>query len=226
MPFLFVDYDHGLGGEKFCAGLSQSPECEPLEFTVFDNGRTKVKDLFNQEFLQLAPNVDPKQSHPTLYTIVPTHRHSQLARKILKDVRSIRIKPPADQKIWKYVVEQRMRKVLFTREPTQEYFLGLLKILKESAVDPDFIKKVNYNMYTIDIHLLSMGKEPTLENREFYLQKVFESRRSEIDHNHDLILDYELLVKDPDRVKSQIESTFGITVTGEWIFDYQRSFTG
>ena len=143
MPFLFVDYDHGLGGEKFCAGLSQSSECEPMEFAVFDNGRTKVKDIFNQEFLQLNPNVTTKSSHPTLYTVVPTHRHSKLAKSILSNVQSIRIKPPTSQEIWEKVVEQRMRKVLFTQEPTQEYFLGLLKILSESAVDPDFIKKVN-----------------------------------------------------------------------------------
>ena len=52
MPFLFVDYDHGNGGEKFCAGISQSAECEKLNFTVYENGRTKVKDCFLQEFFR------------------------------------------------------------------------------------------------------------------------------------------------------------------------------
>ena len=223
MPFLFVDYDHGLGGEKFCAGLSQSPQCEPMEFTVYDNGRTKVKDVFDQEFLQLEPAVAAKDSHPTLYTIVPTHRHSKLARSMLSNVQSLRIKPPTNQAIWEKVVEQRMKKVLFTREPTKEYFLGLLRILQKSAVDPDFIKKVNYNMNTIDIHLLSMGKEPTPENRDYYLQKVLESRRPEVDHEHDLVIEYDLLVTDPDLVKNKIKNVFGIDIVGNWIFDYQRA---
>lgn len=223
MPFLFVDYDHGNGGEKFCAGISQADECETLEFTVYQNGRTKVKDCFLQEFLKPIPNVSPQNSHAELYTVVPTHRQTNVAQKILKDVHSLRIKPPQDQRIWNKVVEQRIKKVLLTQEPTQEYFLGMVKILNESSTNPDFIRRVKYGMHTIDLILLSMGQEPTQENINRYLSKVYESRKTEPDICYDLVIAYEELVESPEQIKIKIKNQFGININGNWIYDYSRA---
>ena len=223
MPFLFVDYDHGNGGEKFCAGLSQASECEKLNFTVYENGRTKVKDCFLQEFLKPIPNAVPKESHTTLYTIVPTHRQTGIAQKILKNVHSLRIKPPQDQRIWNKVVEQRIKKVLLTREPTPEYFLGMVRILNESTTNPNFIRQVKHGMYTIELILLSMGQDPTKENIDRYLSKVYDSRKTEPDICYDLVLAYEELVETPDLVKTKIKNQFGINIIGDWIYDYGQA---
>jgi hypothetical protein len=106
MPFLFVDYEQGAGGERFCAGLSNSPQCETLDFVRYDNGRTKVKDLFEQEFLKTQPNITAVKSHPALYTIVPTHRHTDLAKQLLEDVNTIRIQSPVDDAIFQSVKQQ------------------------------------------------------------------------------------------------------------------------
>ena len=43
MPFLFVDYDQGAGGEYFCANLSRSPQCTEMKNVLFGNGRTNPK---------------------------------------------------------------------------------------------------------------------------------------------------------------------------------------
>ena len=52
MPFLFVDYDSGAGGEFFCEQLSQSKQCIKLTSKKYESGRTKVFDRFDQEFLK------------------------------------------------------------------------------------------------------------------------------------------------------------------------------
>ena len=81
MPFLFVDYEQGAGGEFFCANLSQSPQCIPLEVDNLPNQRYKVYDIFDQEFLKIAPHVVVKAPPKNLYAVVPTHRYTALNAK-------------------------------------------------------------------------------------------------------------------------------------------------
>jgi hypothetical protein len=221
MPFLFVDYDPGAGGEKFCAELSRSDQCEKLTYETYCNGRTKIHDVYSQEFLKPNPEIiDIKQSHPTLYTIVPTHQQTDLAKSLLKDVYSIRIQMPTDPVLHSRVVEHRINKVLLTREPTQEYFFGLLKILTRSTNNRDFVKKVKYKMTTIEIILLSQGQEPTPAAIEQYLNKLRSAKHTEPDQPYDLIIPYEQLVSEPDQVYAKLNSTFGITVVGNWLSTY------
>ena len=222
MPFLFVDYDQGAGGERFCAGLSESPECESLRYHQFENGRTKVHDIFQQEFLKTNPNpeIDIKNSHPELYTIVPTHRHTDLARSLLKDVHSIRIKPPEDKQLYQHMIEQQIKKVLMTREPTTEYFFGLLKILSNSACDKDFVRKVKYHMLTVEIMLLSQQIDPTPDAVEKYLHQVRTDVEIEPDQHYDLVIPYEQLAHNPEQVKQTLDQKFGITVVGNWLESY------
>lgn len=220
MPFLFVDYDPGAGGEKFCAGLSESPECERLSYLKFNNGRTKVRDIFAQGFLKLRPKFDIKQSHPKLYTIVPTHRYTDLARSVLEDVHSIRIQSPIDNELHQHIAEQHIKKVMLTREPTPEYFFGYLKILSDSAIDKDFVKKVKYNMLTVEIILLSKNIDPTPDAVEQYINQIRTTRHPEPDQCYDLTIPYEHLVYAPDRVRQALYDTFGITVVGDWLSSY------
>ena len=220
MPFLFVDYDPGAGGEKFCAGLSQSPECDPLEFVFYTNGRTKVLDVFDQEFLKPTPKVKIVKSHDTLYTVVPTHRNTSLAYKLLDNIYSIRISRPVDPDLWNQIKEHQIKKVLLTQEPTGKYFIGLLKILKETAVDKDFVRRVRYNMPTIEIILLSKGIDPTQENINNHLETLYNERMEEPKFDYDLIIPYEDLVYNHDSVRNQIKRCFGITVVGDWLNSY------
>jgi hypothetical protein len=215
MPFLFVDYDQGAGGERFCAGLSQSAECESLEFKQYKNGRTKVLDVFRQEFLKPNPCVDSTiKPHNTLYTIVPTHRQTSLAKTIFNEVRSIRISVPVDPSLRSKIKEHQITKVLLTQEPTPEYFFGLVKILQETAVDKEFVKKVKYTMSTVEIVLISMGIEPTETNINKHFEYVRAVRLPEPEFDYDLIIPYEELAYRPDLVKEKIESKFKINVIG------------
>jgi hypothetical protein len=220
MPFLFVDYDPGAGGEKFCAGLGESPECERLSYLKFNNGRTKVRDIFAQEFLKPTPDIEIKKSHPKLYTIVPTHRHTNLARSLLEDVHSIRIKLPEDRELHQHIIEQNIKKKLMTREPTPEYFFGYLKILSDSAIDKDFVKKVKYNMLTVEIILLSKNIDPTPDAIEKYLHQVRNDIEIESDQHYDLVIPYEQLAHEPEQVKTELYRNFGITVVGDWLANY------
>jgi len=220
MPFLFVDYDQGAGGERFCAALSQSPKCERLEYRRFDNGRTKVHDIFAQEFLKPTPDIEIKKSHPELYTIVPTHRHTDLARSLLEDVHSIRIQRPRDKELHQRMVEHRIKKVLLTREPTPEYFFGLLKILSKSASDKEFVRKVKYHMLTVEIILLSQNIEPTPEAVEKYLIEIRNTKEVEPDQHYDLAIPYEQLLHNPEQVKKALYLNFGITVLEDCLASY------
>lgn len=224
MPFLFVDYDQGAGGEKFSAHLSLSKQCETLEYKVFENTRTKVKDVFDQEFLKPTPNPSIKESNPTLYTIVPTHRHTALAKKLLGNIRSIRIQMPTDENLFAEIKQQQISKVLMTQEPP-EYFLGYLKILVEQTGNKEFVKKVNRSMRTIDILLLSKGITPTDQAVNDYLTNVVYKKRKEPLYNYDLIIPYEDLVYNPTNVKHQLKAAFGIDVVGSWLNDYAKTYS-
>ena len=220
MPFLFVDYDQGAGGEKFCAGLSESPECEKLRYQTFANGRTKVHDVFAQEFLKPTPNIEIKKSHTELYTIVPTHRCTDLARSLLKDVYSIRIQRPENREMHQHMIEQQIKKVLLTREPTPEYFFGLLKILSKSASNKEFVRKVKYHMLTVELILLSQNIEPTPDAVEKYLVEIRNIKEVEPDQHYDLVIPYEHLAREPASVCLALYNTFGITVVGNWLESY------
>jgi hypothetical protein len=220
MPFLFVDYDQGAGGERFCAGLSENPKCERLGYQQFDNGRTKVHDVFAQEFLKPIPDIEIKKSHPELYTIVPTHRRTDLARSLLEDVYSIRIQRPRDKELHLRMVEQQIKKVLLTREPTPEYFFGLLKILSKSAADKSFVRKVKYDMLTVEIILLSQNIDPTPDAVEKYLSDIKNTSEVEPDQHYDLVIPYEHLVRDPTQVQTALYHTFGITVSEDCLASY------
>jgi len=210
MPFLFVDYDQGAGGENFCARLSNARQCETLTATLYDNQRTKVRDVFGQEFLKPNPQFTAKESHPELYTVVPTHRHTDLAVAHLKDVHSIRIAMPTDPTMLAQLKENQIQKVYLTQEPP-EYFVGLVRILQQTAADPDFVKKIKYNkMQTVEIHLLAQGKQPTQQNIDEFLNKLRSTVDPEPDFAYDLILPYEMLHREPDRAKHLIKSKFGI----------------
>jgi hypothetical protein len=219
MPFLFVDYDQGCGGERFCAELSQSPQCESLLYKKYDNGRTKVHDVFSQEFLKPVPNIDIKQSHAVLYTIVPTHRRTSIARSLLENVHSIRIQMPTDSALRNHIIEQQIQKVLLSKEPTPEYFFGLLKILSEPN-NKDFIKKVKYHMLTVEIMLLSQGQDPTPQAVEQYLDEIRSERDPEPDQLYDLVIPYEHLVHRPEQVSKELNTKFGIVTVNNWLNSY------
>jgi hypothetical protein len=221
MPFLFVDYDQGAGGERFCAGLSESPECERLPYQQFTNGRTKVHDMFDGAFLAKSnPEVRVKKSHPSLYTVIPTHRRTNYAKSILEDVHSIRIRMPEDPVLYNQITEQKINKVLLSPEPSPEYFLGELKILSESENNRDFIKKARRDMRNIELVLLSQNKDPTPEAIEQYLQTVRQQRYPEPDHEYDVVIPYEKLAYEPDQVRQILDQQFGITVVGDWLASY------
>ena len=221
MPFLFVDYDQGAGGERFCAGLSESPECERLRYQQFSNGRTKVHDLFDGAFLAKSnPEVEIKKSHPSLYTVIPTHRRTDYAKSILEDVYSIRIRMPEDTALHDRITEQRINKVLLSKEPRPEYFFGELKILSEFENNRDFIKKVTRDMRNIELVLLSQNIDPTPEAIEQYLQSVRQQRYPEPDHEYDVVIPYEKLAYEPEQVKKILDQQFGITVVGNWLSSY------
>jgi hypothetical protein len=220
MPFLFVDYDQGAGGEKFCAGLAKSMQCEDIKSVCYPNGRTKVYDVFDQEFLKPKPKIDLIKPHKMLYTIVPTHRHTSLAKQLLQDVQSIRIKMPQDELLYQHVINQRINKVLLTHEPTPEYFFGLVKILVKQVGNDDFVKKINIKMKTLEILMIAEGIDVTVDNIAEYLDKLKKTRYAEPVFEYDLVLAYEDLVRDPERVRSQLKTKFDIDVMGDWLKSY------
>lgn len=224
MPFLFVDYDQGAGGEFFCSELSKSPECITLESRRVSKDRTKVIDIFNQEFLKPKPQISKLESDSTKYVLVPTHRHTSHAIQILDDVKSIRIANPTSEKYWKFLKAQQVKKVLLNIEPSSREFLGLVNILKQSAKDSNFLKKIKYGMDNLTLTLLSNGITPTEEAKNDYINQLYIDKPAEPDCNYDLIIRYEDLFVYPDQVKEKIEKTFNITITTEWLHSFRLQY--
>jgi hypothetical protein len=214
MPFLFVDYDSGAGGEQFCAGISMCGQCQPLPSTKYKTGRTKVQDVFAQAFLRATPRFPIIQSHPTLYTVVPSHRNTHIAYNSLQDVHSIRISMPKDPVLFAKLKEDQINKVLLAREPSR-HFIGLVKDITEFAVDKNFVRKIKYGMSTVQIFLLAQGLEPTQANIDQFLEAERNFREPEPDFAYDLIVPYEKLVNDKIWVSMMLKEKFGI----EYAFD-------
>lgn len=235
MSFLFVDYDAGCGGEYFCSCLSQSPQVEPLEFTIFESGRTKIVDIFNQEFLKLTPDIKKVPTVGKKYNIVPSHRNTALGKKILINVKSIRIDPPTDEYYLNFVRYQALTKVFLQKEPTAEYFLGYLKFLVQHFNNTDFLSKVNRSIDNLSLVLLAQGKEPNEENRRNFIEHNLDinlqpisvtnlSKFGESDDEHDLTIPYKTLINDPTSVIVDLKEKFGIDVELCLLEKYRKDF--
>jgi len=224
MPYLFVDYEQGAGGEFFCANLSKSPQCVELIATTYSNGRTKINDLFDQEWLKLEPVLKTIPTNPVLYDVVPTHRFTNIAQQHLGSILSIRIANPVDKNYWRFLKYQQEIKVLRTTEPTDKYFLGYLKILQKQYNNYNFVKKVKKGMDNLTLILLAKNIEPTEENKQIYLKKIYNSYTTEPDFEYNLVIKYEDLFVNPAKVKQQLFDVFGIEILTDWLLAFEKKY--
>ena len=224
MPFLFVDYEQGAGGEFFCANLSQSPQCIPLEVSILTNQRYKVYDIFDQEFLKIAPQVDVKAPPENLYAVVPTHRYTQLAKELLTDVRSIRISEPEyNSNLWKFYKHQQLHKVYLRKLPSPELFVGEVKMLLRTATNPNFLNEINIHMDALELILRAANIEPTEANRKYHLE-LNNKPIPDPEVDYDLIIPYEDLFFNIDKIKESILNTFEIDILRPWLETYQKNY--
>ena len=224
MPFLFVDYDQGAGGESFCHGLSQSAECVPLSGFKNSKNRTKINDVFGQEFLKSIPQPTIVTDATNLYNLVPSHRNTTLAYSTLKNVYSIRIANPIDENLWQYLKHQQITKVFRSTLPSGSHFIGEVEMLARGTPNRDWIKKVKSNMDNLSLLLLSMGIDPTEENKDNYIQKAIAIKPPEPDCEFDLIIPYEDLFYDTHKIKEQIKEVFNINIVGNWLEKYKKDY--
>jgi len=224
MPFLFVDYDQGAGGESFCQGLSQSAECVTLTGFTNSKSRTKINDVFGQEFLKIIPQPAVITAHTSLYDIVPSHRNTNLAQSILENVYSIRIASPTNNQLWQYLKHQQIEKVLKSQLPSGQHFVGELEMLARATSDKSWIKQVKSSMDNLTLSLLSKGIEPTEENKNKYIQEIISQRDPEPNYKFDLVIPYEDLFYNTSKIKEQIKNVFKITVLGDWLEKYNKDY--
>jgi len=224
MSFLFVDYDQGAGGEYFCAQLSRSTTCRTLEYGTYDTGRTKINDLFDQEFLRKFPRVTVKEPSSDLYEIVPTHRHTTLAKTQLKDVKSIRIANPVDNNLWTYLKHQQIKKVLLACLPSTEHYIGELRMLAREVGSDHWIRQAHISMDNAELVMLSRGIELTEENKNTFINEVVGEELTEPEYNYDLIVPYEDLFFNTVKIEQQLLDTFGIQIADNWLSAYRRGY--
>ena len=80
-------------------------------------------------------------------------------------------------------------------------------------------------MRNVDIILLSQGIDPTDENVEKYLDELRNLRLPEPPIRYDLIIPYEDLFYNTQRVRDSVFNVFGIEIVGDWLDDYAKSLT-
>lgn len=225
MPFLFVDYDQGAGGEFFCHNLSLENGCIPLHITsVTSTNRTKIKDSFEQEFLKNPPQICFKNSHPELYDIVPSHRNTFVAKEFNLNFKSIRISFPKDENFCNFLNYQRCKKVLFSKMPNKRFFIGELDHLSRQTNNKEWIKKASYEMDYLSLLMLSRGIELTEENKKHYLNSLLSYREDEPDFSYDLVIPYENLFTNIESVKKDILTTFGINIQKDWLVNFKKEY--
>jgi len=225
MPFLFVDYDQGAGGEFFCYSLSLEDGCVPLPVMSTDRGRYKVLDAFEQEFIKNKPLVRYKESSLDFYELVPSHQNTYIAKDIGLNFKSIRIKYPTTKSCIDFVLHQRVNKVLLAPAPSIQHFFGELKMLLRKSKNKDWIKKASKDMDYLSLYLLSCDIEPTRKNIQYYLTKTLEKNYvGEPDFVYDLVIEYENLIFNTQLVKQQIDEIFGIKIQGDWLDKYKKNY--
>lgn len=224
MPFLFVDYDQGAGGEFFCYNLSLEESCIPVEKKILTKEkRTKIEDVFGQEFLKYNPKIFFKKSHPTLYELIPAHRTTPLAKELNLNFKSIRISSPTDTEFIKFFNYQKCKKVFFSKLPNKLYYVGELENLSRVSKNKDWIKQASYEMDYLSLFMLSKGVELTEENKKIFLEGLL-TIEDEPNFNYDLIIPYENLFINTDKIKKNILNIFNINIKNNWLDQYKKDY--
>jgi hypothetical protein len=224
MPFLFVDYDQGAGGEYFCAKLSHSVQCRKLDSITFQNTRTKIVDLFGQEFIKTIPQPKYLEAHSTLFDLVPAHRTSALAKELLGNINSIRIANPIDERLWQYLKHQQITKTKLAPMPTDAHFIGEVKMLMRGNSNNDWVRRVRRNMDGLSLILLSKGIEPTEESKKTYIEQLISFKEPEPDFEYDLIIPYEDLFYNTEQIKINLKNIFNISINDNWLDKYKQDY--
>lgn len=229
MKYLFIDYDQGAGGEYFCQCISSAPECNKLEYFVTQQDRVKINDIFKQEFLKPLPNpIVPTTTvgNNEKYHVVPTHRHTALAKTLLLDsvVKSVRIQSPVDSTYFKYFKTQQLNKVLLVSEPTDAMFVGFLRILVEQTNNKTFLKRVKRDMDNLSLTLLSNNIEPSEEARNNYINELFNNIIPEPEFDYDVTIPYEALFTSPQQIVDVLYQQLGVQVDLKLLTRYQQKF--
>jgi hypothetical protein len=224
MPFLFVDYDQGAGGEFFCSQLSLSSQCVPLEVERFDTGRSKVQDRFGQEFLKADPNPKYQEPNPEKFELVPMHRGWLLASSMYNPCFSIRISnPEPGSDMCNYLQHNRLKKVLLAPQPSGKYFIGELDVLIRKTNNRDFVRHTHKDMNNLTLQMLADGIEPTEQNQKLYLEKIMR-QIPEPTANYDLVIPYEKLFYDTAWIIQKIKEVFGIDIDTPWLETYRQNY--
>jgi hypothetical protein len=154
---------------------------------------------------------------------VPCHRQVKLAKSLLSDVRTIRIQNPIDKPLCDYFLQQRLSKVLLAREPNYEMFVGQVKILEQTATNPNFLSMINHKMDVLTLKLIANNIEPTEENKEDYINSMSISSIEPTDI-YDLVIPYAQLITNPQWVKDSILTTFKIDVDLTLLSEYKNNY--
>ena len=224
MSFISVDYDHGCGGEYFSLILSMAPECRSLDYKKIGE-RTKVFDIFNQEFLKPFPKINSIPTTDKLYNVIPTHRHTELINTLLGKIPNIRIRYPTNYDYHLFVIQNTIDKVLFAKQLGIAEQVGFVKTLINDT-NHNFVKKVKHHMLNIDIMLLSKNLEPNDHNRHEYIQSLINLwPRKDPQIKYDLVISYEDLVENPHIVVDLIKQTFNINLSLDLVKKYEKDYS-
>jgi hypothetical protein len=222
MSFILVDYDHGCGGEYFSYALSMSPQCHTLERKTL-NKRTKVLDVFGQEFLKINPKIKTIPLLDEKHIIVPNHQKTLLAKSLLGDCKSIRIQYPTQMQYHLYVVRCIEEKVLNSKQFGIREWSGYIKLLFET--NKELLKKINLEMDNFDILLVSEGIEPTKENKQKWIAELLENfPQEEPDCNYDVVIEFRELIEDIDSIVKKIKDKLKIDIDRELLTKYEKEY--
>jgi hypothetical protein len=102
-------------------------------------------------------------------------------------------------------------------------FIGQVKILEQTATNPKFLSMINHKMDVLTLRLIAENIEPTEVNKQKYIE-VITAERPEPGDDYDLVIPYEKLIHDPQWVKDNISTVFGIETDFDLLSTYKINY--
>ena len=198
--FIFVCYEHGMGGEKLAVELSNNSFCNYL--THEKHGpRTWGYDYFNKLFLknydedwkQKLPEIEPSK----LYHVVPSHYTPELLQQVFPDAIYVVINAPRTENGIKRLHRRIYRHVWLTSHNKLDQKVGYFIQYAGKYPNRQQLKMLDKEVTNAEIQCMVHDLEYTKENLKKIFNRIVKPWRPTFNYKDSskiLTIDYEQLI--------------------------------
>lgn len=211
--FIFVCYEHGMGGERLAVELSNNSFCNYL--THEKHGpRTWGYDCFNKLFLKnydadwkkKLPEIEPSK----LYHVVPSHYTPELLEQVFPDAIYVVINAPRTEKGIQSLYRRIYRHVWLTSHNRLDQKVGYFIQHAGKYPDRQQLKMLDKEVTNGEIQCIIQRLEYTKENvKKIFSRtmKLFQPSFDYTDTDKILTIDYEQMINgDKEKLTQRLKN--------------------